>query len=127
MATDRCWCFTNDGTFTYVETQGTGLFPLGYGQERGCYTTSGSTITMTTDAACRPDDFAAYDLNLGGGIVNWNAGVPTKSFPFTINDADTITFSGFVCVTGQNQIKRSCVQATPVTRIRLSATPAQSP
>jgi large repetitive protein len=87
--------FHSDGTFLFAETQLLGLFPLGYGQERGCYAASGSVVTMTLDASCRPDGFDAYDLNGNGGI--FPSGVTsTLPLPFTFNDADTLVFLGNV-------------------------------
>ena len=72
-----------------------GLFPLGYGQERGCYSVSGSVVTMTFDASCRPDGLDAYDLNGDGGI--FPSGVTSTSpLPFTLNDANTLAFLGNV-------------------------------
>jgi hypothetical protein len=85
--------FHSDGTFLFAEVQQTGLYPLGYGQERGCYSVSGSTVVLTVDASCRPDGQAALDLNLFGGL--FAAGLTTTtSTPFTIVDADTISIFG---------------------------------
>lgn len=87
--------FHSDGTFLFADTQLIALFPLGYGQERGCYTLSGSAVTMTLDASCRPDGFDAYDLNGNGGI--FPSGVTTTlPLSFTFNDADTLVFLGNV-------------------------------
>lgn len=87
--------FHSDGTFLWAETQFNSLFPLGFGQERGCYSVAGSSITLTIDASCRPDGFDAYDLNGNGGLLP--IGVTTSApLPFTLNDANTLTFLGNV-------------------------------
>jgi hypothetical protein len=86
--------FHSDGTFLWAETQTQGLFPVGYGQERGCYTVSGGTVTLTIDSGCRPDGFAAYDLNGFGGQLP--LGVTSITRGFTLNDPNTLTISGRV-------------------------------
>jgi hypothetical protein len=87
--------FQSDGTFLWVETQLNGSFPLGYGQERGCYTVSGSTVMLSLNASCRPDGFDAYDFNGASGLFP-NGVTLTGPWPFTFDDPDTLRMFGLV-------------------------------
>lgn len=85
--------FHSDGTFLWAEVQGNGLFPYGYGQERGCYSISESTVTLTIASSCQPDGRPAYDLNGGGGLIP--AGFTTIGpAPFNLVDANTLSLFG---------------------------------
>jgi len=85
--------FRADATFLLVEDQlqlGT-LFPANYGQERGCYTVSATSVAFRADATCLPDGVAAYDLNSFGGVLPIFAGAPIT---YTLDDPDTLTIFG---------------------------------
>jgi hypothetical protein len=92
--------FDADGAFVWAETQeyiGLPGAAFHYGQERGCYAVNGSVVTLTIDATCRPDGFAAYDLNNApngaGGM--FRAGAATAlTLPFTLEVDDTLSFFG---------------------------------
>jgi hypothetical protein len=89
--------FHADGTYMYAETQLAGLYPAGLGQERGCYTVStpDSTITLTVAATCRPDGFAAYDLNSFAGAFTPGTTITTVGpVPLTLVDANTLKYVG---------------------------------
>jgi hypothetical protein len=82
----------SDGTFMFAETQSR-LPGTANGQERGCYTISGSNITFNIEAACKPDGVNAGDLNGPYGIFG-NGMTTAGPMPFTIDDADTVTIGG---------------------------------
>jgi hypothetical protein len=84
----------SDGTFMYAETQSRLPGPAS-GQERGCYTISGSQITFSIETACRPDGVAAKDLNGPYGIFG-GAATTAGPMPFTVDDANTVTIGGVV-------------------------------
>ncbi|HET8697724.1 MAG TPA: hypothetical protein VFO94_09575, partial [Gammaproteobacteria bacterium] len=85
--------FHADGTFLYVDPQSANLDPNNlYGQERGCYSTSGGSVTFTIDAACEPDGLASYDLNSAGGFLSVPA-VTSLTVPYTVT-GDTLAFNG---------------------------------
>lgn len=87
--------FHEDGTFLIVDVQASNLYPAGYGQERGCYTVSGSTLTLTIEGTCRPDGLAPQDYNGEGGV--FRTGVKTLGgVPFVLNDANTLSIFGGV-------------------------------
>jgi hypothetical protein len=82
----------SDGTFIFAETQSR-LPGAASGQERGCYTLSGSEITFNIETACKPDGVNARDLN--GPYRIFGAGMTTTpALPFTIDDANTVTIGG---------------------------------
>jgi hypothetical protein len=54
-------------------------------------------VTLTIEAACQPDGFAAYDLNnaLNGAGGMFRAGAATTlSLPYTLEVDDTLSFFG---------------------------------
>jgi hypothetical protein len=89
--------FGSDNRFLYVETQSAGLYPNGYGQERGCYSAPAAPATTGQVAVdigpgCRPDGLASYDMNSFGGLLNVPA-VTLAFYNFTVF-GDSLTFNG---------------------------------
>jgi hypothetical protein len=83
--------FANDGTYLVQQAQPLGgALSASAGWERGCYVISGSTFTTSLAASCKPDGFAATDLNGVGGFSSTN-GAPIA---FTITGANTVTIGG---------------------------------
>lgn len=81
--------FEPDGTYLYNEAQdaaSTGNFA---GYERGCYTVSGNTFTVSLAAACRPNGDSALDLNNRAGF-SANSG----AIPFQVTSDTTATIAG---------------------------------
>jgi environmental stress-induced protein Ves len=84
-----------DNTYLIVHMQANGLAfsqtgdRVGY--ERGCYTSTSSTITFSLSVSCQPDGFPALDLNGTAGVSDGGLGVP---IPFVITGPNTITFGG---------------------------------
>jgi hypothetical protein len=82
-----------DNTYLQVQAQannigGTGIF-VGY--ERGCYTSTSSTVTFSLSGACQPDGFPPLDTNGTAGLSDGGLGVP---IPYVITGPNTITFGG---------------------------------
>ena len=83
--------FEGDGTYMYQEAQqGSGSISTPVGAERGCYTVTGSSLTISLSAACRPDGQPALDQNGTAGFSGSNG----ASIPFTITSATTVTIGG---------------------------------
>ncbi|MBL0169539.1 MAG: hypothetical protein IPP90_02260 [Gemmatimonadaceae bacterium] len=82
--------FEADGTFMFAEAQDSPSTGGTASIERGCYTVSGSSFTVSFAAACRPDGAPALDLNGTAGFSARNG----AAIPFTINSATTITIDG---------------------------------
>lgn len=81
-----------DNTFLFAETQGAGgRFNT---QERGCYAVSGTQITFTLDASCRPDNLNAYDFNGPYGLGPFPATPSIGPQPFTIESATVLVLNG---------------------------------
>jgi hypothetical protein len=82
-----------DNTYLQVQAQannigGTGIF-VGY--ERGCYTSTSSTITFSLSASCQPDGFPALDTNGTAGLSDGGLGI---AIPFVITGPNTMTVGG---------------------------------
>ena len=82
--------FEPDGTYLYNEAQDAASAGNFAGYERGCYTVSGATFTISLAAACRPNGQPAMDLNNRAGFSASN-GAP---IPFAITSDTTATIGG---------------------------------
>ncbi|MFN8669789.1 MAG: hypothetical protein U0164_21590 [Gemmatimonadaceae bacterium] len=81
--------FEADGTYLYNEAQdapSTGNFA---GFERGCYTVSGNTFTVSFAASCKPNGSSALDLNNRAGFS-----ATAGAIPFQITSDTTATIAG---------------------------------
>jgi hypothetical protein len=85
--------FLPDNTYLFVQTQaGTGSAALGIlvGYERGCYSSTSSTVTLTLSASCQPDGFPAIDTNGTAGA----SGSLNTPVPYVITGPNTVTIAG---------------------------------
>lgn len=81
--------FEPDGTYLYNEAQDAATTGNFAGFERGCYTVSGNSLTVSLAASCRPDGVAALDLNNRAGFSAISGAIP-----FQITSDTTATIAG---------------------------------
>ncbi len=82
--------FEPDGTYLFNEAQDAGSAGNFAGYERGCYTVSGATFTVSLATSCRPNGQAALDLNNRAGFSAFNG----AAIPFQITSDTTATIGG---------------------------------
>jgi hypothetical protein len=85
--------FLPDNTYLQVQVQannisGMGIFP---GYERGCYSATPSTLTITLASTCLPDGFPAIDNNGVAGASDGGVNVP---IPYTVTGPNAVTLGG---------------------------------
>ena len=85
--------FLPDNTYLSVQVQANGPAGAGIlsGYERGCYSSTGSAITLSLSASCLPEGFPALDRDGTAGASNGSLGIPLS---IAITGPNTITVGG---------------------------------
>lgn len=82
--------FEADGSYLHQEAQDAATIGRPVGYERGCYTVTGSSFTVSLATTCRPNGLPALDLNGSAGFSVRNG----AAISFQVTSATTVTIDG---------------------------------